>query len=54
MNIEKLLTELKSLDPYQMQILKDQLAEHNERKMIETVGRLILGFTAMLIWFLTK
>lgn len=54
MNIEKLLNELKGLNPYQLQILKDQLAEHNERKMIETVGRLILGFTAMMIWFLTR
>ena len=54
MNIEKLLSELKSLDPYQMQILKQQIEEHNERKMIETVGRLILGFTGLLFWFLTR
>lgn len=54
MNIDKLIAELKSLSPYQLQILKQQLDDYNERKMLETTGRLILGFVGLLFWFLTK
>ena len=52
MNLEKLLDQLAHLDPYKVQILKDQLEEHNERKMIALIGRLVLSGMALLFWLL--
>lgn len=54
MNIEKLLSELKSLDPYQQMALRQALDDYNERKMIETVGKLFLGLVGLIFWFLAK
>lgn len=52
MDIEKLLDQLAHMDPYKVQILKDQLEEHNERKMIALIGRLVLSGMALLFWLL--
>ena len=52
MDIEKLLNELAHMDPYKLQVLKDQLEEHNERKMIALIGRLLLSGMALLFWLL--
>jgi hypothetical protein len=52
MDIENLIEQLAHMDPYKTAILRQQLEERNERKTLALVGRLILGFFALLFWFL--
>ena len=52
MDIENLIEQLAHMDPYKTAILRQQLEERNERKMIQLIGRLLLGFFALLFWLL--
>lgn len=54
MNIEELLKELKSLDPYKTQLLREQLSEYNERKTLSIVLRFFLAFFAILVYLFTR
>lgn len=52
MNIESIEEILKQLshDPYTLPIVREQLEHYNSRKTLALVGRLLLVFTALIIY----
>lgn len=53
MDFEKLLDDLRNLDPYKLQILRDQLDAHNERKMINMILRYAVAGFGIMVYLLT-
>ena len=51
MNIENILDQLAQLDPYKLAILREQLERYNDRKALALAGRLLLGFAALIIYY---
>lgn len=48
-SIEEILKQLSS-NPYTHSIVREQLERYNNRKALALVGRLLLGFAALIIY----